>query len=227
MENWIYLSHPLSDDAPGYGGQKIFSSQPDKEIRKGDSCNTSIWKLSNHSGTHIDFPRHFFDRGNTMGDYKAGFFIFERVFVADISVVEPGMIIGSDDLNLANAPNGIELLFIKTGFGKYRGQPVYWQKNPGFHPDLAEYLRKAFPKLRAIGFDSISLSSFASRDLGREAHKAFLDHDHPILPIEDMDLGRIDKNHKINRVIVAPMHVAGADGAPCTVMAMTGKVSVA
>ena len=84
---------------------------------------------------------------------------------------------------------------------------------------MAEYLRKTFPMLRIMGFDSISLSSFANRDVGREAHKAFLENDRPILPLEDMDLGRIENKSVINKVITAPMHVQSADGSPCTVFA--------
>ncbi len=51
----------------------------------------------------------------------------------------------------------------------------FWKENYGFHPKLANFIRKNFPKVRIFGFDSISISSFTDRILGREAHKAFLD----------------------------------------------------
>ena len=217
--NWIYLSHPLNHDAPAYGGGHGFTEQNDKQMDQGDSCNTSTWAMSNHTGTHLDFPRHFSAKGKTLDDYDPDFFIFTRVFIADLSTAEPGLIVTPDHLDLALVPNNTELLLIKTGFGQYRGQDMYSKQNPGFHPDLADYLRDTMPDLRVLGFDSISLSSFANRDLGRKAHRAFLDHDKPILPLEDMELGEINSSTNIETVIIAPLRVSTADGAPCTVMA--------
>jgi arylformamidase len=218
---WKYLSHPLHPGAPAYGGGNAFFDEPDKQISQGDSCNTRKCHLSNHMGTHIDFPRHFAATGPDLDDYPADFFIFNTIFLADISLMPPGFIIGPENLAIANAPRETELLLIKTGFGQYRKDPLYWQENPGFHPDLADYLRQHFPALRVLGFDSISLSSFTNRNLGRQAHKAFLDNQHPILPLEDMDLSLLDKNSSIDSIIIAPLRVSHADGAPCTVI---GKI---
>jgi kynurenine formamidase len=60
---WKYLSHPLHPGAPAYGGGNAFLDEPDKQMSQGDSCNTRKWHLSNHMGTHIDFPRHFAANG--------------------------------------------------------------------------------------------------------------------------------------------------------------------
>jgi kynurenine formamidase len=70
-----------------------------------------------------------------------------------------------------------------------------------------------------IGLDMISLSSFAARDLGRQSHRAFLDHEAPILIIEDMDLSQLSEKQGIEQVIVSPLRVAQGDGSPCTVIA--------
>ncbi len=217
--NWIYLSYPLRSDAPAYGGGSGFQAEPDKQMDFGDSCNTSIWSMSNHMGTHIDFPRHFAADGKDIDDYDPGFFISNKVYLLDITPTETEQIIGPQDLNLDNIPKDIEILLVKTGFGQFRGQAIYSMKNPGFHPDLADALRARLPGLRIMGFDSISLSSFAHRNLGREAHKAFLDHEHAILPLEDMDLNKIGNETKIYQLVVAPLLVSGADGSPCTVLA--------
>jgi len=114
-------------------------------------------------------------------------------------------------------PNTIDMLVIKTGFCRLREKDIYWKKNPGFTPGLATFLRERFPHLRVFGFDLISLSSFAHMEAGHEAHKAFLDHPNPILLLEDMDLSIIDNNVKLKQVIVSPLVVEDADGAPCTV----------
>ena len=51
---WVYLSHPLHEDVPAYGGGKAFFCENEKSISDGDSCNQQKWHLSNHIGTHID-----------------------------------------------------------------------------------------------------------------------------------------------------------------------------
>jgi kynurenine formamidase len=70
--------------------------------------------------------------------------------------------------------------------------------------------------------DLISVSSYSNRSEGRKAHHAFLNpaEGEPVLLIEDMKLDVFDL---IFKVIVAPLRIEKADGAPCTVMAYTKK----
>lgn len=217
--NWIFLSYPLHPEAPSYGGGSSFNDQEDKLISRGDTCNSRKWSLSSHTGTHIDFPRHFTNNGLALTDFDPSFFISNNILVIDISPVEPGQIISHEFIKQYDIHDSVEFLFIKTGFCHYRSQDLYWQNNPGFAPDLSDYLRDKTPHLRVIGFDSISLSSFSNRNLGRKAHKSFLDNEHFILPLEDMDLSIVDRKSKISSVVIAPLHVFNADGAPCTVFA--------
>jgi kynurenine formamidase len=68
--------------------------------------------------------------------------------------------------------------------------------------------------------DLISVSSYSNREEGRKAHHAFLNPDEGeiILLIEDM---KLDTDGPFNKVIVAPLLIDNADGAPCTVLAYT------
>ncbi len=219
ISKWIHLSYPLNCETPAYGGGDSLKLQHEKSIEDGDSCNTSYWSLSNHLGTHIDFPRHFARAGKTSDDYNPEFWIFHSPFILDISTVEPGVIIEPEAVDMNIVPDNTDILVIKTGFCHLREKNIYWENNPGFAPRLAAFLRKRFLHLRVFGFDSISLSSFAHRETGREAHKAFLDHPNPILLLEDMDLSMVDNTVKLKQLIVSPLRVEGADGAPCTVFA--------
>lgn len=219
ISKWIYLSYPLTRKTPAYGGEDSLKIQHEKSIRKGDSCNTLYLSLSNHLGTHIDFPRHFVRAGKTSDDYDPEFWIFHSPFILDISPVEPMLIIEPEAVDMDAVPDNIDMLLIKTGFCHLREKDIYWENNPGFAPRLAAFLRKFFPYIRVFGFDSISLSSFAHRETGREAHKAFLDHSRPILLLEDMDLSMIENGTKLKQIIVSPLRIEGADGAPCTVFA--------
>ena len=215
-----YLSYYISNETPLYGNGKGIHFFPDKEMVKGDSCNTINLAFPNHSGTHIDFPYHFNSDGKTLNDYPATYWQFDLVELIDLSgKVDDGQIIGpelfTDSENLET-----ELLLIKTGYGSYRGTDRYRITPPGLSADLAPFLRKNLPHLRCIGMDLISISSYSNREEGRKAHQAFLDSDKgdPILLIEDM---KIDTDGPFNKVIVAPLLIDSADGSPCTVLAYT------
>ena len=216
---WIFLSYPMSADTPAYGDDDGAVIAPMKQILSGDSCNTGHWSFPNHLGTHLDFPKHFVRHGRDADDFSADFFVFKKVAVFDLGDVNPGEIISKPHLEGNVLPRDLEMLLIRTGFYRMRKSPVYWRNNPGFSPDLADYFRRSFPGLRVLGFDSISLSSFAHRELGREAHRRFLEEPYPILPLEDMDLEKISGATRFRRLIVAPWMVSKADAVPCTVMA--------
>ena len=157
--------------------------------------------------------------GKTSGDYRPEFWIFQSPFILDISTVEPGLIVEPEAVDMDTVPDNTDMLVIKTGFCHLREKDIYWENNPGFAPSMAIFLRNHFPHLKVFGFDSISLSAFAHRGTGHEAHKAFLDHPNPILLLEDMNLSTIDNSVKLKQVIVSPLRVEDADGTPCTVFA--------
>lgn len=214
----MYLSHALHPGMPAYGGGESFQSAPVKSIGSGDPCNTSRWSMPNHIGTHIDFPRHFDDSGKTFGDYPAGFWTLRKVHIRDMSHQGPGSDINEAALNPSAIPDDTELLIIRTGFGARRGDPIYWQAGPVFMLELADALRRRCPSIRIMGFDAISLSSWADRDLGRAAHRAFLNHPRPILLLEDMNLLSVAPETSFLTVVVSPLGVAEADASPCTVI---------
>lgn len=219
MANWVYLSYIINEKTPLYGGQKTFQFKRDKKIETGDSCNTMQWSMPNHIGTHIDFPRHFNEKGKTIDNYKADFWVINNISLIEIEKIKPAQLIFPDDLVLDSIQKSTELLLIKTGYSELRYERAYWENNPGFHPDVAEYLRERLKKLKIVGFDTISLSSYANRDIGRNAHRAFLDNTRPILLIEDMKLGIVNNKTKLNRVFINPMRISGADATPCTILA--------
>lgn len=220
MENWIYLSYILSPETPTYGNAEGIKISSLHSMGDGDTSNSSLWHIPNHTGTHIDFPKHFVSDGKTADDFPASFWWFENVKVITIKETRPGMIIGPEEFSEESIPENTELLLVRTGFFRYRGSDMYWKENPVFLPEIAETLRKICPGIRAFGFDSISLSSFTERPLGRVAHRAFLDDPHPILPLEDMDLSVIDEDIEIKVVVVLPVRISGADAAPCNVVAL-------
>lgn len=223
-KQWIFLSYPLGTNTPAFGDGDGMRIQALKRMESGDSCNTSHWNFPNHLGTHLDFPKHFVQNGKNGSDYNADFFVFNHSWIIDLGDVKPGGIISTEHLKDLFIPNEIELLIIKTGFCKNRDKDVYWQNNPGFSPQLADFLRGSFPNLRVLGFDSISLTSFAHRQTGRKAHKCFLEGNRPLLLLEDMDLTNVSGNSSFKQITIAPLRISKTDASPCTVLALVDNV---
>ena len=117
-------------------------------------------------------------------------------------------------------------MFLRTVFESFRTlgeKKKYIFDNPGIEAEIEFWLREN-RSIKLIGIDFISLLSFAHREEGRGAHKAFLcpygkggiAFD-PILIIEDMKLAQYEENLK--NIVVMPLRTKNRDGAPVTVVA--------
>lgn len=191
--------------------------EPITRISKGDTANTLRYILPNHTGTHVDVPKHFFDEGPTLTDFAPEFWIFENPLLIDVPcdddyLIEPEHISGAINQKA-------DILFLTSRFERYREESRYWMRNPGLSPSLGTWIREKFLNIRAIGVDFISVTSQRHKNEGRLAHRAFLDPKglgKAVVIIEDMSLCRIDGT--LTRVIVMPLRVSGSDGGPCTVV---------
>lgn len=218
--NLIFLSHPYTTETPSYGNRDMIKITANSSISSGETANSSRWIFTNnHIGTHIDVPFHFSNKGKKVIDISVNDWLFQKVALIDVLCTE-ARLISEVDISKFHLDFDIDLLLIRTNYEKYRGEDKYWNDNPGLSPDMASYLRKNFPKLRCIGFDFISITSWKYRKIGRESHKAFLSPEgnrNPIMAIEDMSLKNVTKD--INWSIVAPIIVEDGNGAPVTVIA--------
>ena len=218
--NLQYLSYILENNTPTYGNRNKFICEKKSNISNGDVANDSTINTTVHIGTHLDMPYHFFENGQTIEDFDIDFFQFKNVLYIDMKPLD--VIIKDDLIDILediNNKNDYDMLVIKTSICHIREKNEFWEQNYGFHPSIAYYLRDNFPNVRVIGFDSISVSSFSDRMLGRESHRAFLDPKHPILILEDMDLTLLNKASKIEKLNIVPLRIAKCDGLPCTVIA--------
>jgi len=216
----VYLSHILDRSTPSYGNRNQFEIVKKTSIANGDPANDSLISTTVHIGTHIDLPYHFYENGQTIEQFEAFFFEFKNVLFISLA---PESIIIKDDLvkklESVQDKEKYEIIIVKTGICHIRSTDEFSTKNYGFSPELAGYIRKNFPDVRMFGFDSISVASFSERAIGREAHKAFLQPELPLILLEDMDLSMCDSKTKINHITIAPLRAANCDGLPCTVIA--------
>jgi len=222
---FILLSHKIDIDTPCYGGEKGFISTSSSSIEKGDSSNTSKWEFPNHIGTHVDFPYHFYSNGQKLDDFAADFRIFDgkKVQVLNVVLPENDLLIKPEHIKNKHWDDKAEFLILKTGVGRYRNQKKFWEYNPGVSLELADWIIKNFKKVRMVGLDSISISSWQHRDVGRKVHRKMLDSKKPILLIEDMDLSCVTTSTVFKIVFVAPLMVKNSNGSPCTILAEVEK----
>jgi arylformamidase len=215
----ILLSHLLDLHTPVYGNSTGLILKSNKTLKNGDSCNTIEIGLSNHLGTHVDCPNHFYEDGLKITDYSKDFWQCSSVQVLRHDL-RAGELCDNGHLDIAwdksEKNTTAEMVVFVSGWYKRRREDIYWREPPGFIPETYFWLLQKFPFIRFFGFDLISLSSFAHREIGREAHKVFLNGKHPILPVEDMDLSSMETND-LNSILVSPLFIKGADAAPCTV----------
>jgi arylformamidase len=217
----ILLSYPLSIQTPIYGNGEEVQIQFDSQIARGDSCNTLNIGFSNHAGTHLDCPFHFDETGTKLTNYPEEFWMCQNIQILRADLAEKELCHLSH-LEKAYKQAEVkkpeaEMVLLITQWYQRRDETCYWQTPPGFVPETAHWLRERFPRIRFFGFDLISLSSYAHREIGKKAHKSFLCDESPVLIIEDMDLSPLEKISEVNNVLVSPLFVHDADGAPCTI----------
>lgn len=215
--HYIYLSHSLNRATPSYGGREGFKVIKSSSVKNGDISNNSRIETTVHIGTHVDLPYHFYEHGQKIQDYSSDFWFYNKPLIVEIKPDE--LVINEELIGRLKEikDNGFDILIVKTGFGSERGREIYWKGNYGFHPDIYDCIRERFPAVRVFGFDTISVSSFQSREIGREAHKRFLNPEAPIMLLEDMNLTGVGEKTKVQNIVIAPVLLEDCDGLPCTV----------
>lgn len=212
-----YLSHIIEPDTPVYGNAPSVRVEALRSLARSDTANVISVTMTTHSGTHIDAPYHFFSNGRRIAQYPAGFWVFSRPAICRVKLF-PGQLLTPEQITV-RPDTGCDIILFQSGWSNRRMDASYVTENPGVHPDTAEYLRRRFRRLRAVGIDWLSVSSIKNRESGRKVHRVFLRQGgggHPLLIIEDMNLSC--RLSGLEEVIVAPLLIEGADGAPCTVI---------
>lgn len=212
------LSYPLNIKTPLYGDTGPLKIKAARQIKKNDSCNTFELSFINHSGTHIDAPKHFYNKGRSVSEYSIREFIFNCPYLISCPKAEDELILSKD---IKFIPRECDMLLLKTGFYKYRNSEKYKKHNPGISLEAAKWLRSNYPFIRALGIDTISFSAFQNRGVGRKAHEILLKEDdlsgNALFLIEDLNLsGRFNN---LKKVYAIPFFVEGIDSSPCTVFA--------
>jgi len=210
----IDLTLTISNNLPTFPGSPTPQMIPWSKI-KTDGYNLELLFLSSHSGTHIDAPYHFVEKGSKIHQIPLTRLISDAVLVK-LKKRANQSISKTDILNFEKKhgliPQNSTIVFF-TGWQKNIQKNFYFEKNPGLSISAANYL--ITKKINMVGIDSPSI------DLGIDSNFSV----HHILSKNNIliveNLANLDKISKPNfKLFVLPLKLKNATGAPVRAIAL-------
>lgn len=154
----IDLSQLVTNGMPFYPGS------PSVEIKrlasvKNDGFNELHLLITTHTGTHIDCPRHFFDRGFDTASPAENFY-GSGVIINCTGI--SGEIHYDFLLPYKNLIQKADFLLFHTGWDNHWGTTDYFKGFPVISSESAKFLTEF--RLKGIGIDAPSFDQVASHD---------------------------------------------------------------
>ncbi len=214
------ISWPITGDMPSWPGNPQLEIEQNTAIENGDVSNTVRFRFFNHTGTHMDAPNHYVKEGIRIAELGMEYFFYDHPVLLNIPKGECELVTRADLEAHAEEIGKADLLLICSGFYKVRSEnrESFEQRGPGIGVDAASYLVEAFPNLRAIALDFVSVGCYSNQEEGNEAHRTLFRGKHYICAIEDVNMEPV-LGKKIKKVTALPMMIRGIDSAPITVVA--------
>jgi arylformamidase len=198
---WIDISVPLKTGMVHYPGDPVVQIVREQDISRGDMVNVSRLALSAHSGTHIDAPLHFCEKGTAIDQIPIEAITGKArvIEVRDDESIKPSDIggcgIGPGEIILFKTRNS--LLWSEETFNK---DHVYLSTEAA--------LLLVEKKVRTVGIDYLSIGGFERNEV--EAHLTLLDAS--IWIIEGLDLSAASGG--FYEFVCLPLRIAGGEAAP-------------
>jgi arylformamidase len=205
----VDLSHHYADDMPLYPGLPSPSFRDIARVAV-DGYAMSEYHLLNHIGTHVDAPSHQIAGGDTLDEIPLERLVTDAVTV-DLSARDPGPI-GRDELEPLLGDLGAgDWLFLCSGNGRNWGSDAYW--TGWSYPDTEASRALIERGISGVGFDGPSADPVDTETF--DLHKVWLGAGRMILE----NLTNLELLPSRTQVVVAPLKVRGANGAPARVLA--------
>jgi len=209
----IDLTLTVSDEIPTFPGSPQPSFIPWENVKE-DGYNLELLFLSTHTGTHMDAPYHFLEKGAKIHEISLKKLVSETVLIK--SKKNDGESITKTDIQKFEKKHGKIVSFSSvifyTGWQRNLQKKYYFTKNPGLSVSAAKYL--ASKKINLVGIDSPSI------DLGKDSkfsvHQIFAKKG--MLIVENLaNLEKI-KSSKFH-LVVLPLKLKNATGSPVRAIA--------
>jgi len=209
----IDLTLTVSSKIPTFPGSPQPNFIPWENIKE-DGYNLELLFLSSHTGTHMDAPHHFLEKGSKIHEISLKKLVSEAVLIK--SKKNGGESITKTDIQKFEKKHGkitsFSSVIFYTGWQRNLQKKYYFTKNPGLSVSAAKYL--ASKKISLVGIDSPSI------DLGTDSkfsvHQIFTKKG--MLIVENLaNLDKI-KSSKFH-LVVLPLKLKNATGSPVRAIA--------
>jgi arylformamidase len=187
-------------------------------IQNGADSNVSQLRMSVHTGTHIDAPKHFIDSGDTIDQIPV------EKLLGDVLVLRFNDEITtlSKQTLLSHPQSGQfgkfkKILFHTHNSSIYRDYPSTFQTDyVGIDTSGAEYLAQF--NFDLIGVDYLSIAPFHDT---HKPHEILLSNG--VVLLEGIDLSSISEG--IYQLFCMPLNLKGSEGAPARVILIENEVA--
>jgi kynurenine formamidase len=207
------LTLTVSENIPTFPGSPQPSFVQDKNI-KNDGYNSELLFLSSHTGTHLDAPYHFQEKGEKIHEISLKRLVSSAILVksrkkGDQPITKTD--IQKFEKRHGKIPSGSAVIFW-TGWQKMIKNNSYFIRNPGLSTAAAKYLISK--KINLVGTDSPSI------DLGKDkrfpVHHIFSKNN--VLIVENLTNLEKIRSSKFHFVVL-PLKLKGATGSPVRAIA--------
>ena len=209
----IDLTLTVSDKIPTFPGSPQPNFIPWENIKE-DGYNLEVLFLSSHTGTHMDAPHHFLEKGAKIHEISL------KKLVSEAALIQcrknGGQSITKTDIQKFEKNHGkidgFSSVIFLTGWQRNLQKKHYFTNNPGLSVSAAKYL--VSKKISLVGIDSPSI------DLGKDpkfsVHQVFAKKG--ILIVEN--LANLDKiKSPTFHLVVLPLKLKNATGSPVRAIA--------
>ena len=209
----IDLTLTVSNKIPTFPGSPQPNFIPWENVKE-DGYNLELLFLSSHTGTHMDAPHHFLEKGAKIHEISLKKLVSSAVLIK--SRKKSNESITKTDIQKFEKKHGkitgFSTVIFCTGWQRNLQKDYYFTKNPGVSVSAAKYL--ASKKISLVGIDSPSI------DLGTDSkfsvHQIFAKKG--MLIVENLaNLEKI-KSSKFH-LVVLPLKLKNATGSPVRAIA--------
>jgi arylformamidase len=208
VTEYIDITRPVTSDMVSWPGRLPPEHSWEKTIARGHHCNASFWKMSAHSGTHMDSPLHFVDGGQPIDQ------ISPEVFIGACTVVDltsHGCSTMGEDVT--DQYLGTQRLLIRTQHSESSPHGEYLPHDALLTPEAASILIES--GVRLIGTDRLSVDDSQGDDFS--IHHLLLGAGCVI--VEGLDLADVQPDQY--SLIATPLRLTGTEASPIRALLQT------
>jgi arylformamidase len=207
----VDLTHAFVNGMPVFPGLPDPAFEPIANVEDDGYAMTS-YRMLNHIGTHVDAPAHQIAGGDTLDEIGLERLVTDAVTI-DVSQRDPHGPVPLAELepHLDRVQAGDIVLFYSDNARNY-GTDAYWT---GWSFPDADAARALIDRgVSAVGFDGPSADPVDSTTM--DLHRIWLGAGRMILE----NVNNLDQLPARAPIVVAPMKVAAANGAPARIFAL-------